>query len=462
MTKPNHDFQTETNKNDGRTSRKVQLTEMYIKSLQPNGKRTTHADGVCQGLTLRVGASGTKTFAFMARDAYGTNRTQTLGRYPTTSLKEARKQANTMRQLFIDKTQLAAMFTPQPRPEQIDLKKLLLEAESVFGDKMKKKTWLPRGKESNRSTARQVINCVFWSLMDRSLVTITIEDLAACVNNYRPKSGKFSANGQASKALAYLRPVFDWASHRGKRFQKIGAGRQPQLELPDLAKIHDPATSDPLITGVRDRILLPTELARILPELRVSPQGKSDWLDVDLRPIAHRFILLTLSRRAEIECARWKDIDFELKTWTKVVKSHEVERKVTHPLSEAAITLLRSLPGFAARRSDDLVFPNRNGGPLDNWPRSTTEIQRASKTSDWGRHDLRRTAATILEKLGVAIPLIDTLLSHSNAFSNANSSKAASAYIQIGKQLKGLPDPLRDAVNILAEVLQKIEEGVLD
>lgn len=316
-----------------------------------------------------------------------------------------------------------------------------------------------RKEERCVHTARQVISKVFAGALEKQLSQLPIDDFVRCTTGYTPVSGKPSANGQVSKALAYLRPAFDWAAHRGKRFQKLGAGRVPRLELPDLAKIHDPATNDPLLEGERDRVLLPWELEKVMHELKVGDFGENDRFAVDLRPIAHLFILLTLSRRSEVENARWKDIDFELLVWTKSVKSLNGPRKVTHPISDAAADLLRSLPGYKDRKVDDYVFPNRNGGPLDNWPRSTTAIQIASGTSDWTRHDLRRSSATILEKMGVAVPLIDTLLSHQNAFASKNTSSAASAYIKIGKQMKGLPEPLRDAVNLLANVLQRIKNG---
>ena len=71
------------------------------------------------------------------------------------------------------------------------------------------------------------------------------------------------------------------------RFEKIGAGRATRIELPNLTKVYDPATDDPLITGQRDRLLLPNEIFRILPELKVGDSGTGGWQ-------CHRFWLMLL------------------------------------------------------------------------------------------------------------------------------------------------------------------------
>jgi len=208
-------------------------------------------------------------------------------------------------------------------------------------------------------------------------------------------------------------------------------------------------------------VLLPEELGAILPHLIINDTGKNGWLDVDLRPIALRFILLTICRRCEVEDATWDQFDFHHNTWTRKVKSKGRVFIVTHPLSNAAIKILQSLPTFREREQSLYVFSNRNGGKLNNWDRACDLIKTASKTSDWHRHDLRRTVSTILSKFGVSDAVKDTLLSHKNSFSRQNTSNAAAAYIHLGKLMKGIPDPLRDAVELISQIIQMIEQDNL-
>lgn len=159
-----------------------------------------------------------------------------------------------------------------------------------------------------------------------------------------------------------------------------------------------------------------------------------------------------------MEAARWRDVDIEQQSWTKRVKGGH---QVTHPLSDAAATLLKELPGFASREDDDLLFPNQELGPLGNWNRSKEKLQDVSNIENWHRHDLRRTGATILSLLGVPAQVVDTMLSHKNPFSKEAVSPALQSYAQLAKELKGLPNPLRDAVETLAEAIRAIELGNL-
>ena len=120
--------------------------------------------------------------------------------------------------------------------------------------------------------------------------------------------------------------------------------------LADLSVIHDPSIDDPMITGERDRVLSVGELQCILPHLMVTETTSPEWWKVDLRPIAQRFMLLTLARREEVESARRADVNLKERTWTKRVKGGH---RVTHPMSDAAIALLEALPGFDCRVNEN-------------------------------------------------------------------------------------------------------------
>ena len=251
--------------------------------------------------------------------------------------------------------------------------------------------------------------------MNKPLAKLSVTDFSKTVKGYKPKrpvKGKATANGAAARALAYMRPVLDWASGRG-RFMKENAGRDRKLSLPDLATIQDPSIDDPTIVFKRSRVLSQDELVAVMPLLvHPAPVGLRKNLDPrnDYGPIALRFLILTLLRIEEVEAARRKDFDLRARSWTKTVKTRRKpcshgsakRRQVTIPLSEDAVALLRSLPSFVEGYPDDFVFPSSNRGRLCNWDRTQETLHKASGTSNWHRHDLRRTAATILKQLGTA------------------------------------------------------------
>lgn len=203
--------------------------------------------------------------------------------------------------------------------------------------------------------------------------------------------------------------MFDWAAHRGK-FAKIGAGRGTKLATPLVHLVHDPSDSDPTIVGKRDRVLSVDEITAILPLLTypapAALQREEIAAEDDYGPIATKFLFLTLARVGEVSAARWKEFNFRNGVWTRQVKDTRGEgmpRIVELPLSKTALDLLKSLPGYKTRDPEAYVFPNSAGGFQGNWDRISKLIQKVSGTKDWTRHDIRRTGATLLKELEVAI-----------------------------------------------------------
>ena len=118
--------------------------------------------------------------------------------------------------------------------------------------------------------------------------------------------------------------------------------------------------------------------------------------------------------------------------------------------------MLSALPAFTTRLSDAFVFPNRDGGKLDNWNRVADQIHRGSNTSGWTRHDLRRTGATLLEELQVPVQTIEAILDHTNRFANAGVSQSAGHYMIAARILNGTEDPKVIALNKLSAILDEI------
>jgi integrase len=63
---------------------------------------------------------------------------------------------------------------------------------------------------------------------------------------------------------------------------------------------------------------------------------------------------------------------------------------------------------------DGLLFPARGQSvrPFSGWSKRKIELDRLCGASDWTLHDIRRTVASNLAALGVALPVIERLLNH--------------------------------------------------
>jgi integrase len=446
----------------------LKLSDALLRKLKPTGIRYEIPDGITIGLRARVSASGKATFILKAKNSANQLKTITLGTYPEMSLKEARDQALKSRldlkdgkDVNADKRRLRqAALLPS---SSATLRELMDEFETHFAPT--KKIWQPRGPRTNRSDARRAIERVYEDLLDRDVTSITDEEFAISALSYKrvkPTATKTSANGQASRARAYLGPVLDWAAGR-KGYSKIGASRNPRLLVVSLATTQDPASDDPTISGKRERVLTEEELKAVLP-LLTYPAPKIGGLtlaaDRDYRPIAMRFLLYTAARLEEMCAMRWRDIDRTNCVWRKpnVKSTKGGPRKQDLPLSEAAMSILRQLPRWAAAAGNEIVFPNGSGnGLLGNWDRFQSALHEATGTSGWHRHDLRRTATTIMLSLKVPPSTIAQIMAHKDPFKGDNVGGAASQYLKLTKVLSSSIDPQAEALTTLANALEHIE-----
>lgn len=447
---------------------KIALTDVQLRKLKPTGKREEYSDATTAGLRARMAASGAISFALKARGADGKLQTITLGRYPEMSLKEARAEATRKRldlKSGVDingekRSRRAAAIEASDAPTLLEL---LREYEVAFG--ATKKVWAPSGPRTTRTQAGRVVERVFANLLDRPVNTISIEEFARCVNGYQAVKrvgARKTANGQASKARLYLSPVLDWAAGR-KTYSKLGSSRVPLLEVVSLENIHDPASNDPKIAGKRDRVLKQEELQAILPFLKYpAPQiGKlSADGKVDFRPVAMRFMLFTASRREEVVEMRWQDFDRTNNVWRKphVKSTKGGSRSQDLPLSQSAVDILKSLPGWSSTQLNELVFPNSTGtGKLGNWQRFQNALYEATGTEDWHRHDLRRTAATLMHSMKVPASVVEQILAHTDPFKSEHLGGAASNYIKMTSIMNNTRDPQEEALSRLADALTYIE-----
>jgi integrase len=111
----------------------------------------------------------------------------------------------------------------------------------------------------------------------------------------------------------------------------------------------------------------------------------------------------------------WSELDLDAALWvlpaarSKNGKAHEI------PLSPAAVSLLRALP----RQADsELVFTTNGRTPVSGWSRTKhrfdARMAALAKTDipNWRLHDLRRTAASGMARLGQPVHVVEAVLNH--------------------------------------------------
>src|SRR5262249_43263494 len=121
-----------------------------------------------------------------------------------------------------------------------------------------------------------------------------------------------------------------------------------------------------------------------------------------------KLLMLTGQRVQEVAGLRWSELSADLSTWT--IPAARTKNNVPHvvPLSQPAGQILRSLP----HTGDDLALPGRARGPFNGFSKAKDRLNEAVGFCNWVLHDLRRTLATGLQRLGVRLEVTEAVLNH--------------------------------------------------
>ena len=118
---------------------------------------------------------------------------------------------------------------------------------------------------------------------------------------------------------------------------------------------------------------------------------------------------MTGQRRGEVAEMRWSEIDFETATWT--IPAHRAKNGLAHdvPLPLPVLDILNRIPRFVG---SDFVLTTTGTTPISGFGRAKERVEAAVGADDWSVHDLRRTAASGMARLGIAPHVIEKILNH--------------------------------------------------
>ena len=122
-----------------------------------------------------------------------------------------------------------------------------------------------------------------------------------------------------------------------------------------------------------------------------------------------RMMALTGQRRGEVSGMKWSELSDDGKTWT--IPGSRTKNKQTHvvPLSPAA----RALIGTRDSENRVFVFTANGRNAVAGFSKVKVAIDAVVQfKEEWRWHDIRRTVATGLQKLGVQLPVTEAILNH--------------------------------------------------
>ena len=355
----------------------TKLTDSKLKSLKaPITGQAEYSDSDVPGLRVRIGTSGVKTFIVRKRWA-GKIKNITLGRYsPRFGLAEARKKARALiSDLEAGKSAPSLVHRAQSTNGTV---RVLMPAY------LKSKAHLRSVREITRIMERYVLP----TLGDRIADSITRGDITALVDDIAT-----TAPTMARAVHAQISAFYSWAMPRLERLHfnpSRDAGR------PDKPK-------------ARERVLSDSELRGLW--LVASGEGHP-WGP------ALKLLMLTGSRRDEVFSAN-RD-EFDLRTGEWVIPAKRAKNGQVHivPLSKTALKIVEPMPRI---EGTDKLFPAR--GNAENGPSGFSKAQARFRTSlddalgreggdHWSLHDIRRTVATGMQRLGVRFEVTEAVLNH--------------------------------------------------
>ena len=359
-------------------------TQTSLDAVRHGPTRQEIRDAKVAALRLIVQPSGKMSWS-VRYSLLGEDRRLTVGPYPGVGLADARKRAIAV---------VGQVATgSDPAAEKVEAKKAAKEAlnaqpantelvESVVTEfiaryaKPNLRTW----EELQRKFEKDVIPQ--WA--SRRLADIGKADVHRLLDHINDRGSAVSAN----RTFAAVRKMCRWAVERGI------IERNPTEGL-----------SRPTKERARDRVLSSAEMALVW---KATDRITATYAQV------FRVLILTGQRRDEVGGMRWDEIDLAAKSWT--IPAGRVKNGRAHaiPLSDQVISIIKAQP-----RVSDLVFSV--GKKPSSWSRAKRHLDKVITESNDGEpispfviHDIRRSVASGMARIGVVPHVVEKILNHTS------------------------------------------------
>ena len=326
------------------------LTDAAVRSLPPGMYWDSHT----KGLGLRVGKQA-RTFIVLVRSG----QRKTLGRYPYLTLQAARREC-----ARIKAEAVLGKLHPRRVPFDEALREYLADCEGRLR---------PRSLKNYRDYLT-----AYFRYGRRSLADITTREIILSLRHLSPS--------QREHAMRIGRTFFTWCVRHSLLDQS------PMQNMPPVQ-----------IGKPRTRVLSEDELRAVWTTARS--------LATSFHAIV-ALLVLTGQRRGEIAALQWGWIGEDTITFPAEAAKNGREHVI--PLGQSALHILDGMSKF---HENHYVFPasrqrTEHTTTINGWSKAKAAFDMECGVTDWTLHDLRRTFATNLQRLGVRLEVTEALLNH--------------------------------------------------
>ncbi len=354
---------------------KRKLNDRLIRSLSTEKVQEDFWDTSTSGLGLRVSSKGIKTF-FCRYSVGRKQRRFNLGRYPGTSLSEARIAFRKLQNEVIQGVD------PQAEKEVSRTAKTVSELLEIYC-KDKSKKLAPRTIYDYRGIFRRELEKPIGSIRARDLRKSDVVPVLRKLGEKYPT--------QCQHAQAILRAILNYG------VQLDILPHNPIQQLPPFGKI-----------GMGERVFSGNEIRAYLNATKSLPMVESSYFQL---------LLLYGVRPGELAKWRWDWIESDRIT---IPKEYQKNRKQLIlpliPFSSKLIFELRQIT-----RPTGWLFPSpdktnhRKSFKKFRWKIADIMSEELGEVEDWNLRDIRRTTETHLRELGVNSDTVANLLNHNTS-----------------------------------------------
>lgn len=355
------------------------INKRTVDALKPGAAIAILWDDEVKGFGAKITPAGAITYLYQYRMGGREAKTQrfTIGAHGKLTPANARTEAKRLSVLVAQGTNPAEAEAKRRR-ETVDL---MFKAYSQrFHDACKGEGW--------RKLVERSLRLHVWPVLARkALPTITRADIVAVFDAMPAEQRAGRRN-----VFAILRRLFRWAIGRGD----IERSPMDGMETPPPVK-------------ARDRVLSDEELRRV-------------W---EAAPGCHRafgrivrLLLVTGQRREEVTGLDWSELDRVSRTWRLPGERAKNGEPHIVPLNDLAVAELDAVAKGEKWPKRGLVFQTASGAGFTAHSKGKAKLDQlvgndgGDPFAGWRLHDLRRTLATGMQRLGVRFEVTEAILNH--------------------------------------------------
>jgi len=365
---------------------RTNLSPAFVKAAkaQAGADRTIYWDATLGGFGLQVTEAGHKSFVCQYR---ANGRSRRIGLKAALSLSDARKEAK------------AILGRVAKGGDPLTERRKAIAAEGDTLERISEAYFAREGKRLRTVADRErdLRRLVLPKLGGRPIDDIRRSEIVRMLDRIEDENGAVMAD----RTLAYLRRIMSWHASRSDDF------RSPIVRGMARTK---PAES------ARDRVLTDDELSAVWKAAGKMQNAFGSYV---------RFLLLTAARRNEAAHMRRDEIEgnriveisgsdgvkrkMPITAWTIPAKRNKGKRDHVVPLSGAALAVLDNLPVVGDGK---IVFTHDGSHHIGGFSKFKSALDKASGVTGWRLHDLRRTARSLMSRVGVDADIAERCLGH--------------------------------------------------